>query len=104
MDVGHHYIANREIRGLSDGCAQTLSVAQASAGVHHGDRFAADNEADVGDGSVVGWCCVFVYAAAEVDAWGDFVGFEGWGGLCCRWRPWQSCEADCGDAKDDVAS
>ncbi len=83
VDMGQHYVANRQLRCFADGCAQILAVEQAAAGVHDADGFAAYDEADVGDGVVVGCGRIFVQAAAEVDAGGDFTHgrapmFAGW--------------------------
>jgi hypothetical protein len=50
----HHDILDGQARSSVDGRAESLSIREAAAGIHDGDGVTADNEADVGDGIVVG--------------------------------------------------
>jgi hypothetical protein len=92
MDMRHHYIPDRQARRLPDGRAQTLTINQASARIHHGNRIPADDESDVGYGPVIGGGRVFVNAASEVDSRGNFVGGEGLSGCGSRRCSGQSGE------------
>jgi len=77
--------------------AQTLTVNQASARVHHGNGIPADDESNVGDGVLVGGSCIFVDAAPDVYSGGNFVGDEGLperGARCCPGQAGEAAGAD----------
>jgi hypothetical protein len=73
VDVGHHYVLDRELSRPSNGCAQTLAIGQASAWVYDRYRVAADDEPDVGYGVIVLWRHVFIHATSDVNPWCNFV-------------------------------
>jgi hypothetical protein len=92
MDMRHHNIPDRQARDLPNGRAQTLTVNQTSARIHHRNRIPADDEPDVRDGIVVRGRRVFVNAPSDVDPRGNFVGGEGRSGCRVRYRSGQSGE------------
>ncbi len=81
VNVGHHHIADWDARDARDVGPQALAVLEAPAGVNHGDGVPAYDEADVGDGVVVGCGSVFVQAATDEDSGGDFLEGERGGGF-----------------------
>ena len=74
MDVGHQNIANRKLGRLADARAQAPAVIETATRVRHGNRFAADDETNIGDGIVVRRAHVLIDAAPDMDAGGDFRG------------------------------
>jgi hypothetical protein len=92
--MAHHHISDRRLRLLPDRRAQVFAISEAAAGIGDEDAIAADDEAYVGDGVVIGRARVFVDAAADVDALGDLVGGEGaWGRESPPQRSRQAAEA-----------
>jgi hypothetical protein len=73
VDVGHHYVLDRELSRLSNGCAETLAIGPASAWVYDRYRLAADDESDVGYGVIVLWRRVLIHATSDVNPWCNFV-------------------------------
>lgn len=73
MDVAQQDVADWFCGGGANGGAEGLAVGEAAAWVGDQNGVAADDEADVGDGVVIGRAGVLIDAAADVDAGGDFL-------------------------------
>ena len=76
MDMAHHHIFDRRIGLLPDRRAQIFAIREAAARVGDEDALASNDEADVGDGVVIGGARVLIDAAADMDALSDLVGGE----------------------------
>jgi hypothetical protein len=99
MDMRHHHIPDWQARRLPNGRAQTLTVNQTSARIHHGNGIPADDESDVRYSPLIGRRRVFVNAASDVDPCGNFVRGEGLPVRRARRRPGQSGETTRADAE-----
>ena len=75
MDMRDDHIAYRQIGSGADGLAKREPVGKASTGVYDRDRLAANSEADIRDGILVGGGCDFGYADANEQARGHLVDF-----------------------------
>ena len=79
VGVGENEVADRQAcRGL-DGAPQPLPVREAAARIHHGHRGAADDEAYIGDGVLIGGRGVLMHAGQHMNPGGDFLRGDGTG-------------------------